>query len=73
MSKSIGGTPPKGTLIFDIELLEVMRTEAEQAPQTAEAGDDERPKLNPHLPETPAKPKQQGRRRDGPQTRTNPF
>jgi len=67
------GTPPKGTLIFDIELLEVMRTEAEQAPQTADGSDEERPKLNPHLPATPEKPKQQGRRRDGPQTRTNPF
>ena len=67
------GTPPKGTLIFDIELLEVMRAAAEEVPQTAETSSDERPKLDPHLPETPAKPQQQGRRRDGPQTRTNPF
>ena len=67
------GSPPKGTLIFDIELLEVMRTQAEETPQTAESTEEERPTLNPHLPETPVKPKQQGRRRDGPQTRTNPF
>jgi len=69
------GTPPKGTLIFDIELLEVMRAGAEEAPQPTEASaDEERPTLNPHLPETPTKPKQQGRRRDGPQTRTSaPF
>lgn len=70
------GTPPKGTLIFDIELLEVMRAEPEEAAQTAEmsAEDDSRPKLNPRLPETPATPKQQGRRRDGPQMRTSsPF
>ena len=67
------GTPPKGTLIFDIELLEVMRAQVENASQTADGTGEERPKLDPHLPETPEKPKQQGRRRDGPQTRTNPF
>lgn len=65
------GTPPKGTLIFDIELLEVVRTESDEVPQTAGASVEERPKLDPHLPQTPEKPKQQGRRRDGPQMRTD--
>jgi len=69
------GTPPKGTLIFDIELLDVLRGPAEEeTPQQAEASaDDSRPKLNPHLPETPTTKPKQGRRQDGPQTRTNPF
>ena len=72
-SGEAAGTPPKGTLIFDIELLEVLHGATEEAPTEAATTDDEsRPKLNPHLPETPAKPKQQGRRQDGPQTRTSP-
>jgi hypothetical protein len=69
------GTPPKGTLIFDIELLAVTREAGPEGPpqeQTSTAGDD-RPKLNPRLPQTEEKPKRQGRRQDGPQTRTNPF
>jgi FKBP-type peptidyl-prolyl cis-trans isomerase len=66
------GTPPKGTLIFDIELLGVVREESEALPNEAEASSDEsRPQLNPHLPVTPEKPKQQGRRQDGPQMRSS--
>lgn len=68
------GTPPKGTLIFDIELLAVTREQApEEAPKEASAGDDSRPKLNPRLPQTEEKPKRQGRRQDGPQMRTSPM
>jgi hypothetical protein len=68
------GTPPKGTLIFDIELLGVTREATPE--QTAVEGaraEDERPKLNPRLPQTPEKPKRQGRRQDGPQMRTSPM
>jgi len=67
------GTPPKGTLIFDIELLSVAREAAEEAPKEASSTDDERPKLNPRLPQTVEKPKRQGRRQDGPQMRTSPM
>ncbi|HTV25961.1 MAG TPA: FKBP-type peptidyl-prolyl cis-trans isomerase [Polyangiaceae bacterium] len=66
------GTPPKGTLIFDIELLAVTREPTVEAPkEEASASDDSRPKLNPRLPQTPEKPKRQGRRQDGPQMRTS--
>lgn len=68
------GTPPKGTLIFDVELIDVQRAASEEVPkEAATSQDDSRPKLDPHLPETPEKPKKQGRRQDGPQTRTQPF
>lgn len=69
------GTPPKGTLIFEIELLAVTRERApEEAPkQEVSASDDSRPKLNPRLPQTPEKPKREGRRQDGPQMRTSPM
>jgi hypothetical protein len=68
------GTPPKGTLIFDIELLGVTREQApDDAPKAASADDDSRPKLNPRLPQTVEKPKRQGRRQDGPQMRTQPM
>jgi hypothetical protein len=70
------GTPPKGTLIFDIELLSVTREELPQdaTKQEAKVDDDEsRPKLNPRLPPVEVKPKRQGRRQDGPQTRTSPL
>jgi FKBP-type peptidyl-prolyl cis-trans isomerase len=55
------GTPPKGTLIFDIELLAVTRAPAEEgsAPQQQEAkvnADSER-KLNPRLPPPKEDPK----------------
>ena len=66
------GSPPKGTLIFDIELIDVLRAEQpEEAPVEAVA--EEKRTLNPRLPETQEKPKRQGRRNDGPQMRTNPF
>ncbi|HWO12148.1 MAG TPA: FKBP-type peptidyl-prolyl cis-trans isomerase [Polyangiaceae bacterium] len=71
------GTPPKGTLIFDIELLEVVRAPAEgegvakEAEVEGNADDDSHPKLNPHLPATPEKSKSKGRRQDGPQMRTS--
>jgi peptidylprolyl isomerase len=70
------GTPPKGTLIFDIELIGVVREEAPpEAPQESEANadDESKPTLNPRLPKTEEKPKRQGRRQDGPQTRQQPF
>jgi FKBP-type peptidyl-prolyl cis-trans isomerase len=70
------GKPPKGTLIFDIELISVTREADPEGPpqeQTSTADDDSRPKLNPRLPKIEEKPKRQGRRQDGPQTRTNPF
>jgi peptidylprolyl isomerase len=69
------GTPPKGTLVFDIELLSVTReTPVEEAPkEEAKADDDSRPRLNPRLPRVEEKKKRQGRRQDGPQTRTNPM
>jgi FKBP-type peptidyl-prolyl cis-trans isomerase len=69
------GTPPKGTLIFDIELLAVTREAPAELPkhQDVTASDDERPKLNPRLPPVEEKKKRQGRRQDGPQTRTNPM
>jgi peptidylprolyl isomerase len=68
------GTPPKGTLIFDIELLAVMREQApEEAPKEAAQSDEDRPRLNPRLPVTQEKPKRQGRRQDGPQMRTSPM
>lgn len=46
------GTPPKGTLIFDIELLDIEREEPlEQPPPAAEAqADDSRPRLMPRRP-----------------------
>jgi hypothetical protein len=69
------GTPPKGTLIFDIELLGVTR-EAQPdkpEPQKATASEDEKPRLNPRLPPVEEKKKREGRRRDGPQTRTDPM
>lgn len=69
------GSPPKGTLIFDIELLGVVREELpEEAPTESQANvdDESKPKLNPRLPKTEEKPKSQGRRRDGPQSR-QPF
>ena len=58
------GTPPKGTLIFDIELLGVTReTPLEEAPKEAEASVDEsKPKLNPRLPPQETKPKKSGAR-----------
>jgi FKBP-type peptidyl-prolyl cis-trans isomerase len=69
------GTPPKGTLIFDIELLSVKREPSADGPpkEEAKADDESKPKLNPRLPPVEVKPKRQGRRQDGPQTRTSPF
>jgi hypothetical protein len=69
------GTPPKGTLIFDIELLAVTREQLpEEGPKAeADADDESRPKLNPRLPPVEVKPKRQGRRQDGPQMRTSPM
>lgn len=51
------GTPPKGTLIFDIELLEVIRepSPAEPAAQPSET-ESSRPRLNPRLPPPAEKP-----------------
>jgi peptidylprolyl isomerase len=68
------GTPPKGTLIFDIELLAVTREPTpEDAPkEQPTAADESRPRLNPRLPPVEEKKKRQGRRQDGPQTRTSP-
>ena len=66
------GTPPKGTLIFDIELIAVTREPSVETPkEEASSADDSRPKLNPRLPPTVEKPKRQGRRQDGPQMRTS--
>jgi peptidylprolyl isomerase len=52
------GTPPKGTLIFDIELIDVLRappetkppTETEIETETAEPEDDSKPRLMPRDP-----------------------
>jgi hypothetical protein len=51
------GTPPKGTLIFDIELLDVMRAPPEATPptETAEPEDDSKPRLMPRDPPAPVK------------------
>jgi hypothetical protein len=57
------GTPPKGTLIFDIELIEVMRAPPEPKPptepteptETAEPEDDSKPRLVPRDPPPPLK------------------
>jgi FKBP-type peptidyl-prolyl isomerase-like protein len=52
------GTPPKGTLIFDIELISIAReAKPEEPAQTAPVADEDRPTLNPRLP--PDKPKPQ--------------
>lgn len=68
------GKPPKGTLVFDIELLAVTRETPVDEPAAEEAAaDDSRPKLNPRLPQPVEKPKRQGRRQDGPQMRTSPM
>jgi peptidylprolyl isomerase len=68
------GTPPKGTLIFDIELLGVTREEPpEDVPKEAAQSDENRRRLNPRLPPPVEKPKRQGRRQDGPQMRTSPM
>jgi peptidylprolyl isomerase len=68
------GTPPKGTLIFDIELLGVTREEpVEDAPKEAAKVDENRPRLNPRLPPTVEKPKRRGRRQDGPQMHSSPM
>lgn len=42
------GTPPKGTLIFDIELIDVIREPSPEAPAPApETSDESRPTLTP--------------------------
>lgn len=66
----VAGSPPKGTLIFDIELLSVAREAGpEEAPKMEASGVDESRRLNPRLPPAPAeKPATRGRRRDGPQS-----
>jgi hypothetical protein len=70
------GTPPKGTLVFDIELLSVTREaspEEASGQQAAKADDESRPRLNPRLPPVEEKKKRQGRRQDGPQMRKDPM
>lgn len=51
------GSPPKGTLIFDVELLEVMRGPAEEPETPAQAPeevDDDKPRLVPRPVPPPA-------------------
>jgi hypothetical protein len=68
----LAGTPPKGTLIFDVELISIDRAapttpsaSAEGAPKNAE--DDSKPRLLPRPVESPAeKPNGLGHRRRTP-------
>jgi FKBP-type peptidyl-prolyl cis-trans isomerase len=65
---AVAGTPPKGTLIFDVELLSIDRAaptahsaSAEGAPKNAE--DDSKPRLMPRRVQSEEKPNGLGHRR----------
>ena len=57
------GTPPKGTLIFEIELIDVVRTAEEEKPaENAPVEDTDRPRLAPRaMPEDEAPARQKSR------------